>query len=415
MRVLMLTPDEGHLDRRIAQEAASLSRQGNEVDIYPAVDAGLRFDADLGPGVTLLSRPGKNDPPQRSKTVLRALRLRLAPVLPRLDRLIESIRYRLEDRAARIAATHAQPILARKPYDLIFAHDVPVFPLAAQIKAAWKVPLICDLHEIFPEQDEHFTTEAARRYWRTVEGIGLAQADGVISVNQAVAEYVRETYRPAVRSVVIHNSVPFVARDALRGASLHERYRIRTDRRVVTFAGSLRPHANVDTIIRGFAAAQMDGWDLAILGEGPLLESLRALVCRESADGRIHLGYRAPERELLALISSADVGLLPYQAVGINHQIATPNKLFEYLQARVPIATSRLPMIERLLNGTGVCGFVDFSSITSTAAGLRRFVDEVLPTITEEARERAARQYCWESEEASLFEVVESAMTRASR
>lgn len=415
MRVLMLTPDEGHLDRRIAQEAASLAKRGWTVDIYSAVDPGLRFDADLAPGVALLSSPGQGAASASSRRMLRRLRRRLAPLLPPLDRAIESVRYRLADRAARIAAEHAPLILAGEPYDLLFAHDVPVFPLAVHIKDAWRVPLVCDLHEIFPEQDEHFTTETARRYWRAVERVGLFRADGIISVNEAVDAYVRENHRSAVMSVVVHNSMPFVERAALAGASLYERYRIPQDRRVMVFAGSLRPHANVETIIRGFAAAQLDRWDLAILGGGPLLEPLQALVSRESMDGRVHLGLRAPERDLLALISSADIGVLPYQAVGINHRIATPNKLFEYLQARIPIATSRLPMIERLLDGTGVGGFVDFSSSTSTAAGLRRFVVEVLPTITEESRERAARRYCWEVDEPNLFEVVDSAMARVPR
>lgn len=410
MRVLMLTPDEGYLDRRIAQEAASLAKRGSHVDIYPAVDPGLRFDADLAAGVALLASPVTGVPPRLSKTALRLLRRRLAPLLPPLDRAIEAVRYRMGDRAGHIAAEHAGSILAGEPYDLVFAHDVPVFPLAVLVKDAWRVPLICDLHEIFPEQDEHFTTDTARRYWRTVERGGLSRADGIISVNQAVHEYVQESYRPAATSVVVHNSVPFVERAALGGASLRERYRIDADRRVMTFAGSLRPHANLEAIIRGFGAANLAGWDLALLGSGPLLRPLEALVTQGSLRGRVHLGHRAAERELLALISSADVGLLPYQAVGINHRIATPNKLFEYLQARVPIATSRLPMIERLLEGTSVSGFVDFSSTRSTADGLNRFVDEVLPNVTEEARERAARRYSWEAEEPRLLEVVDAAM-----
>jgi glycosyltransferase involved in cell wall biosynthesis len=415
MRVLMLTPDEGHLDRRIAQEAASLARRGSLVDIYPAVDPGLRFDADLAPGVALLAKPGVGPPPPPSRRALRLLRRRLAPVLPPLDRAIEAMRYRTEDRAAAIAAAHLEPILASEPYDLVFAHDVPVFPLAVQIKDAWDIPLICDLHEIFPEQDEHFTTETARRYWRAVERAGLSRADAIISVNQAVDAYVRERYRPAVTSVVVHNSMPFIERAALGGESLRERYGISEDRRVMTFSGSLRPHANVETIILGFAEARIEGWDLAILGSGPLLSPLERLVSRRSLAGRVHLGYRARERELLALVSSADLGLLPYQAVGLNHRIATPNKLFEYLQARVPIATSRLPMIESLLEGTGVGGFVDFSSTESTAAGLRRFVAEVLPSIAPESLERAARRYCWEADEPSLFAAVDSATSGPPR
>ena len=54
----MLTPDEGHLDRRIAQEAGTLTARGWEVDIYPAADPGLDYEADLPAGVRLLVNPG---------------------------------------------------------------------------------------------------------------------------------------------------------------------------------------------------------------------------------------------------------------------------------------------------------------------------------------------------------------------
>ncbi len=127
---------------------------------------------------------------------------------------------------------------------------------------------------------------------------------------------------------------------------------------------------------------------------------------------RVFLGRRAPEHELAQVISSADMGVLPYQAVGINHQIATPNKLFEYIQARLPIATSRLPMIERIIDSTQVGGYVDFSTTESTAADLRRFVDETLPGIGSDALEAAALRFSWEREEPSLFEVVGSATRR---
>jgi glycosyltransferase involved in cell wall biosynthesis len=110
--------------------------------------------------------------------------------------------------------------------------------------------------------------------------------------------------------------------------------------------------------------------------------------------------------------SSADIGLLPYQAVGINHEIATPNKLFEYIQARLPLATSRLPMIEKIVSGSNIGGFVDYTSERSTADGLRDFIATTLPGIQPDALEAAARRWSWEREETALFEVVDAAMAR---
>lgn len=415
MRALMLTPDEGYLDRRIAQEAASFAGRGWQVDIFPAADPGLRYGAELAAGVRLLESPNEDRPSVRWTRVLRAARRHLAPSFPALDRGIEAIRYRRWDRAGALAAANAGHLLSTGPYDLVFAHDVPVFPLGAHLAAPWQCPLICDLHEIFPEQDEHFTTETARRYWRSVEADGIARADGIICVNAAVADYVAHRYSPEALVVTIHNSVPYIELDALAGRTIRDLYPIPAAQRVMLFAGSLRSFANLETVIAGFARAELHGWVLAVLGDGPLREQLEERIAREGLGDRVFLGRRAPESELIQVASSADVGLMPYQAVGINHEIATPNKLFEYMQARLPIATSRLPMIESIVSGSKIGGFVDYSSEASTADGLRKFVSTTLPAIRPETLEAAARQWSWEREEPALFEVVDAAMARRRR
>lgn len=412
-RALMLTPDEGHLDRRIVQEAASLAANGWAVDIYPAVDASLRYGGVIAPNVSLLASAHVLTPVTRQRTFLRSARRAAAAALPALDRAVESFRYRRWDRAEQIEKANRDYLLALARYSLVVAHDVPVFPLAAALASTWHAPLVCDLHEIFPEQDEHFTSEAARGYWRRVEAVGIAASAGIICVNEAVADYVRSRYAPSVPIAVAHNSVPFVEREALDGSTLRDLYPIQEDRRVMVFAGSLRPYANLETVIAGFARAELGGWSLALLGDGPLKERLLSLIQSLGLDGRVFLGARAAENDLISVISSADFGVLPYEAVGINHAIATPNKLFEYIQARLPIATSRLPMIERIVGGARIGGFVDYSSPEATARDLARFVDETLPQIAVRELDAAAERFAWEREEQAVLELVGS-LTRPS-
>ena len=406
----MLTPDEFHLDRRIAQEAGSLAGTGWSVDIYPAVDPGLDYQAALPANVRMLPAGASGRSSGRVRQALRVLRRTVASVSPQLDRLIEATRYRLRDLAAEIEEANLEHVAALGTYDLVMAHDVPVFPLAAALKQRWRASLVCDLHEIFPEQDEHFTTSTARDYWRSVERAGIAAADGIICVNSAIDDYVQDRYAPPVTTVVVHNSMPFVERGELSGATVRDFYDIPADARIMLFAGSLRPYANLEALIGGFGRAGLDGWTLAIFGDGPLRGRLTALVERRGLAGRVFLGQRAPQSDLLRVASSADLGLLPYQAVGINHEIATPNKLFEYIQARLPLATSPLPMIQRIVGGSAIGGFVDFSSEESTAAGLEEFVSTVLLTIEPDAMDAAAARYSWERDEPAVLRVVESAM-----
>lgn len=411
----MLTPDEGYLDRRIVQEAATLASRGWSVDIFPAVDPGLRYQAGIAGGVHLLASPQPPTSVGTARRALRASRRQLGRMAPWADRALEALRYRRWDRARQLADASREHLLSLGPYDLVFAHDVPVFPLGVVLAKGWAAPLICDLHEIFPEQDEHFTTATARRYWRSVERIGITDADGIICVNAAVADYVRATYEPPVPIIVLHNTMPFMTREALIGRSIADYYAIPPGSQVMVFAGSLRPHANLETVIDGFGRADLAGWVLALLGDGPLKDPLLRQVDRHGLGGRVFLGARADERDLAPAIASADVGLLPYQAVGINHQIATPNKLFEYLQARVPIATSRLPMIERVIEHTRTGGYVDYSSTQAAADGLRAFVRDSLPGITPGALDAAAERFAWEGEEGELVRLVETVTRRPAR
>ena len=408
----MLTPDEGHLDRRIAQEAGTLASHGWEVDIYAAVDPRLDYDADLPGGVRLLANPRLPvRTPGRKRRILRRVKRFVARWAPPVGRTIEGVQYQRRDIAREIIDANLSHLLDVERFDLVFAHDVPVMPLAARLKAAWRAPLISDLHEVFPEQDERFTSNAARRYWRTLEAAGLVASDGIICVNAAVSDYVRTTHGPAAPIVLVHNSVPYV-KPLASGLTLRSFYPIPDGVRIMLFAGSLRPHKNLEVVVQGFAEANLDGWALAILGEGPLLRELEAMVRRRTLEGRVFVGRHVPQRDLIQVAASADVALLPYQAIGFNHLIATPNKLFEYIQARLPIATSRLPMVERIIGVHGNGAFLDFSTPSATGTGLAAFARDVAPWITPATLEAAARQFSWENEEPALLDIVRQATTR---
>jgi glycosyltransferase involved in cell wall biosynthesis len=406
----MLTPDEGHLDRRIAQEAGTLAAHGWEVDIYPAVDPGLDYEADLPPGVRLLVNPRPIRAAGRQRGTLRRVKRTVARLVPPAGRFIEWTQYRTRDIGGEITDANLSHLIGLGRFDLIFAHDVPVMPLAARLKDAWGSSLISDLHEVFPEQDEHFTTRIARGYWRRLEAAGLAASNGIICVNEAVADYVRATHSPSAPIVFIDNSAAYVEPSA-KGLTLRSCYPIPETARIMLFAGSLRGDTHLDVLIEGFAIANLNGWVLAILGEGPTQQQLEAMVRRLGLDGQVFLGRHVPQHDLIQIARSADIGLLPYQALGFNHLIATPNKLFEYIQARLPIATSRLPMVERVVNVYGNGAFVDFSTAGATAAGLSAFVRGVAPGITPAALEAAAREFSWESQEATLLDIVHRATT----
>ena len=63
--------------------------------------------------------------------------------------------------------------------------------------------------------------------------------------------------------------------------------------------------------------------------------------------------------EVARFISSADIGLIPYERVGINHYLCSPSKLFHYIMAEIPVACSDFPFLRKVVLENGVGAVFD--------------------------------------------------------
>ena len=119
----MLTPDEGYLDRRIAQEAASLAAIGWTVDIHATVDPALGFGGDLPAGVQLLRPPRSGTAPATRRRLLRRAKRLVVRLLPAIGDLVETAQYRRRTRELDLVETGFSDLSARSRYDVVFAHE----------------------------------------------------------------------------------------------------------------------------------------------------------------------------------------------------------------------------------------------------------------------------------------------------
>jgi glycosyltransferase involved in cell wall biosynthesis len=90
--------------------------------------------------------------------------------------------------------------------------------------------------------------------------------------------------------------------------------------------------------------------------------------------------------------------------------LGTPNKLFEYLEAGVPMVVSDFPEMRRLVDETGAGIARDTSTAASLAAAVRELLDE--PKSVRKSRKLRARQaaettYNWAVQSQKLVEVYD--------
>ena len=74
---------------------------------------------------------------------------------------------------------------------------------------------------------------------------------------------------------------------------------------------------------------------------------------------RIHFLGAVNHNELLTYTASADIGLALIENISISYYYALPNKLFEYIMAGVPILSSNLPQMKKVIDDYQVGKYVD--------------------------------------------------------
>ena len=106
----------------------------------------------------------------------------------------------------------------------------------------------------------------------------------------------------------------------------------------------------------------------------------------------------------MAHAAGADIGIIPYQPVGLNNRYTTPNKLFDYMASGIAVVGTRLPELERFVDGLSLGALFDAVEPESIAGAVNLLLSD--PERLAECRRRshdAGRTYVWEREADKLL------------
>ncbi|MCX7879995.1 MAG: glycosyltransferase [Ignavibacteria bacterium] len=87
---------------------------------------------------------------------------------------------------------------------------------------------------------------------------------------------------------------------------------------------------------------------LALIGDGQYKERLAELANMLELSSRVYFLGFIPYEKLLCYTKVADIGLCLVEPISLSYKLALPNKLFEYIQAKIPIVATKLPAIEQI-------------------------------------------------------------------
>lgn len=402
--ILMLTADR-RIDRRILLEAETLEARGMRVTIL----AMPHEEEEAEQEDRRVVRVRKEEVGRRRESLVvdlyRWIRQRMAMngrVMLWLKRIAWRWVVRPEEFYLQLfwrAATRYRP-------DVVVAHDLPMLPVAVRVAERCGARVVYDSHELYAEQEY---TAREKRAWRELEGAYIQRADAVITVNRSIAEELTRRYGLSRVEVILNAERREPQPD--KGTWLHERFGLPATRKILLLQGGITAGRNLETLVRAMGHVRNREVVLVLLGEGVLRQRLERIVKRLGLSERVFFGLLPVAAERRALTGSADGGIIPYQAECLNNYYCTPNKLFEYLGAGLPILATDLPELRRFVDGYGIGLIGDTSTPVSMAKMIDEFVgdEKRLAGWREQACATRERVH-WEAEERRLVEIFEQVM-----
>ena len=398
--VVMLTPDR-QIDHRILLSADSLEAVGWDVTIVAMpLDAQGTEDRRV---VRIESYAGPANRENRVLDIYRWVRGHL-PMNARLMRWMKRLAWRyLVDQESFYSKLFYSTASRYSPR-IFVANDLPMLPVAKQLAYACGARLVYDSHELYSEQE--FSNHEKNR-WAEIEMKYIGACDVVITVNQSIAAELERRYD--ISDVKVIYNAKRSLNIAIRSRRFHEIFGFATDKKVLLFQGGLSAGRNLEVLVDAMRYVRNLSVVLVVLGDGLLLHTLKKMTLAGELSGRVFFHPAVPQNELLALTVAADAGVIPYQSTCLNNYYCTPNKLFEFIAASLPILASDLPEIRKVVEEQQI-GLVGDSS---TAEKLSVLIDEFF---SDEQRlaswqtnlAKARDLICWEQEEKKLVEIYEA-------
>ena len=260
--------------------------------------------------------------------------------------------------------------------------------------------MVFDSHEYFTETPELVDRPRVQKVWKCIEGFVVPKLDEMITVCDSIADLFREKY--GVKVHVIRNIPP---RKALPPKGDKTALGLPTDKHLLVLQGSgINIQRGAEELVQ--AMAQLDDCFLMIIGGGDVLPILKEMVEQMRITDRVLFFPRMPYQQMMAYTQLAEVGFCLDKDTNLNYRFSLPNKLFDFIQAGVPIVASHLTEIEKIVRQYDLGLFIESHEPSTIAATICEAVSDA--TRREQWRQNlavAAQDLCWENEEQKLLEI----------
>lgn len=280
-------------------------------------------------------------------------------------------------------------LLLFRKVDILNSNDLDTLLANFLISRLRGKKLVYDSHEYFTEVPELIHRPATRKAWLRLEQWIFPKLQNVYTVNASIAGMYEEKYGVKV--------------DVVRNLPTHKEVGEKGDKRILIYQGALNVARGIELMIESME--YLPEYELWIVGKGDIEEELKARAKALDKGGKVEFkGFVRPD-ELGTLTRQAGLGLSLEEDRGLSYRYSSPNKIYDYLQASLPVLVSDLPEMAALVRNYGVGEVLEKEErkVEKLAERIRGICEGDTYDSYREKSIAAARELNWEKEQIHLI------------
>ena len=248
---------------------------------------------------------------------------------------------RLYDRSYRIFSKTRSLYMVEKKlletdFDWIITHDIDTLPFAMDIKKNAK--LILDSHEYSPRQHDNLIMDLLFKKFRVYFfNKYLKKCDLMLAVSEGIAEEYLKNF--GVSPLVITNASPYKELSPRPVDPEHIR---------IIHHGDTSPARKLEKMIdvMNYTEPRFSLYFMLIKTD---TDYLKTLIKMAENMNNVHFIDPVPMNRIVDTINQYDIGLYLLEPYSFNALMALPNKIFEFVQARLAIVIAPAPEMAYLV------------------------------------------------------------------
>lgn len=278
---------------------------------------------------------------------------------------------------------------------VLLSNDLETIIPNYKISTKLGIPLVFDSHEMFSEMPA-VQGKLSQKVWRWVERNYFPKLGNMMTASDSYADWFVQQYQ-INRPVVVRN---LPKKQNLQQIGSQEK-------KVILYQGWLNYSRGIDKAI--MAMQYIDDAVLKIAGGGSMEHEFRAIAEKYEVLDKVQFLGKLHPKELREITPKADVGLSIEENKGLSYYYSLPNKISDYIQAKVPVVVSNFPELSKIANGYHVGETIEHHDPKHLADKINLVLNKGKFHYKNNL-DKAAEELCWEHEEQKILEVFKKAL-----